>query len=172
MPTSAPGNSRPGIGLRRQGFTLLELLVVVAIIALAAGLSVVALRDSTAMRLQEEAARLSALLDAARVESRGSGRAVTWRPLAPGQTTASGARADFVFEPPLAVEAASLGGPTAWPTRWLNDGTTAEVVGAPRLVLGPEPLISPQRVVVRLGGRQLQLQTDGLGPFRLEEAPR
>jgi general secretion pathway protein H len=51
------------------------------------------------------------------------------------------------------------------PTQWLAEGVSAEVIGARALVLGPEPLIGPQRIVLRLGERNLTLATDGIGPF-------
>jgi general secretion pathway protein H len=51
------------------------------------------------------------------------------------------------------------------PTRWLDERTTAEVVGSPQLSLGPEPVIGAQRVMLRLGDRRLLLATNGLGPF-------
>ncbi|MFM8796018.1 MAG: type II secretion system protein GspH, partial [Betaproteobacteria bacterium] len=57
----------------------------------------------------------------------------------------------------------------AWPTQWLHPGVQAEVIGAPRLVLGPEPLLPPQRVRLRLAGQELVLASDGLGGFRLED---
>ncbi|NBX96765.1 MAG: type II secretion system protein GspH, partial [Betaproteobacteria bacterium] len=44
-------------------------------------------------------------------------------------------------------------------------------IGAPRLVLGPEPLIPAQRLRLRLGEQQLVLATDGLGAFRVEDRP-
>jgi general secretion pathway protein H len=47
---------------RQRGFTLIELMVVVAIIAIAAGVSSLALRDADAKALDQDAARLSALL--------------------------------------------------------------------------------------------------------------
>ena len=62
MPTSAAGSSAVPLSAAK-GFTLLELLVVVAIIALAtAGVSF-ALRDSQATQLEREAQRLAALLE-------------------------------------------------------------------------------------------------------------
>ena len=63
------------------GFTILELLVVITIIALATGMTMLALRDGQQQRLEQEAVRLAALLEAARMESRASGRPVMWRPL-------------------------------------------------------------------------------------------
>jgi general secretion pathway protein H len=58
----------------------------------------------------------------------------------------------------------SIGGEPL-PTRWLAEEVSAEVIGARALVLGPEPLIGPQRIVLRLGERNLTLATDGIGPF-------
>ena len=55
------------------------------------------------------------------------------------------------------------------PTRWMNDGVTAEVVGSGALVLGPEPLIGAQRVVLQLDEHRAVVATDGLGPFALVE---
>ena len=51
------------------------------------------------------------------------------------------------------------------PAGWLVEGVSAEVVGARAVLLGPEPLIGAQRIVIKLGDRQLTLATDGLGPF-------
>lgn len=178
MPTSVPGSNPapPSAAPARAqaGFTLLELLVVITVIALATGLSVLALRDSARSQLEQEAARLSALLDAARVESRTTGRLITWRPSSgPQASSTQGANPsatpragepiarDFIFEP--------ISANPEWPSRWLHEGTSAEVIGAPRLVLGPEPLIPAQRVRLRLGEQQLVLSTDGLRAFSVEE---
>lgn len=133
-----------------RGFTLLELMVVMALLAVVVGMATLSLRDSNAARLDEEAARLSALLEGARARSRAMGVEVDWqpRPDAPG----------FRF----------LGLPDAvhLPDRWLDPDTRAEVIGAPLLVLGPEPVIGAQRVVISLGERRVVLATDGLGPFQ------
>jgi general secretion pathway protein H len=166
MPTSVPGNERclprlprPCGGLSRDraegGFTLIELLLVVALIAIASGLAALAVRDPATTRLEQEAARLSALLESARGDARAFGLTVTWRPLA--KDDSSTGTADFRFDglPPI----------DPLPTNWLAPGVTAEVVGAPALVLGPEPMIAAQSVTLSLDKQRTTLATDGLGPF-------
>ncbi|MES2939262.1 MAG: prepilin-type N-terminal cleavage/methylation domain-containing protein [Pseudomonadota bacterium] len=130
-----------------RGFTLLELLIVVAIMAIAtAGVSF-ALRDSAVSQLERDADRLAALLESARAQSRTLGVPVRWRAVEGG----------FRFEglPPKTL-----------PDHWLSD-TTSAVPSAP-LVLGPEAVIGPQSVVLvsqAAPGRSLRVATDGLRPF-------
>ncbi|MFY7905414.1 MAG: prepilin-type N-terminal cleavage/methylation domain-containing protein [Burkholderiaceae bacterium] len=154
MPTSALGS--PDHAKRAQrGFTLLELMVVVAVVAMAtAGVSL-ALRDSSANALDREAARLSALLSAAHAQARTEGVPLQWRATAQG----------FV-----------LGHTTHM---WLAPGTRAHIDtpdapgnrGGDTLVLGPEPMMAPQRLTLSLQGRQVTLATDGLRPFGLLATP-
>jgi general secretion pathway protein H len=141
MPTSVPGSEAFPIPQRQRGFTLIELLVVVAIVGLASALVTLAIRDPRAQRLEQEAARLSSLLEQARAESA-------------AEVQAAG---DFKF--------VGLSAAMRLPTRWLDPETTADLAGARALLLGPEPFIGPQRLVLSLGDRRLELATDGLGPF-------
>ena len=144
--------------MRRQtGFTLIELMIVVALIAIASAVASLALRDPAATRLEHEAARLAALLESARAEARASGLAARWEPR-PLQVETEGFR--FVGLP----ASADL------PTRWLGTGVLAEVVGARAIVLGPEPFIGAQRIRLRIDDQQLLLTTDGLGPFVVVDA--
>ena len=134
-----------------RGFTMIELMVVMALIAVAVGIVTLSLRDPAAAQLDREAVRLAALLEAARSESRSAGVPLRFE---------IGSKAD---DPPFRFVGTVGGAPL--PTHWLADEVTAEVIGARALILGPEPLIGPQRIVLRLGERNLTLATDGIGPF-------
>lgn len=137
---------------RQSGFTLIELLVVITLIAIASSVVTLAMRDPAATRLEQEAARLAALLESARAEARASGLQGRWEPRG-SSTDAPGFR--FLGFPDT----------TPRPTNWLNEGVSAEIVGARAVVLGPEPMIGAQRIVLRLDAQRLVLATDGLGPF-------
>lgn len=134
--------------------------MVITIIALGTGLTVLALRDGQQQRLEQEGVRLAALLEAGRMESRTTGRPMVWRPSTPG----AAAGEDFRFESP--------GGPRRsgepLPQAWLHEGTRAEVMGAPRVLLGPEPILPAQRVRIQRGSQTLVVGTDGLSPFRVQ----
>ena len=149
MPTSARGNRRWRIG----GFTLIELLVVLAIVAIASSLVVVSMRDSAQSQLDEEAERLSALLEGARTEARASGITVRWEPA--GAEATDGANFRFIGLP----KSSNL------PSNWLRPGVSAEIVGARAVLLGPEPILPAQRIVLSRDQRRAMLASDGLAPF-------
>jgi general secretion pathway protein H len=153
---------QPGRGLGQRGrascgFTLIELMIVVALIAVAAGVVSLALRDPAGTRLQTEAERLSALLESARAESRATGLTVSWVPLRVSDEE------HFRF--------VGLPKSIRLPTRWLDAQVSAEVAGGSSgVLLGPEPLIGAQRIVLRLQDQRVELATDGLGPFAIATA--
>jgi general secretion pathway protein H len=132
-----------------QGFTLLELLVVVAIMALATAGVGFALRDNAADTLERDAQRLAVLLESARAQSRMSGTPVYW------QVTSEG----FTFK-------GLANSPTA--QRWLHPDTRTSQ--STPVNLGPEPILGPQSIdisSISQPHRRLRLITDGVQPFRV-----
>ncbi|HEX7638042.1 MAG TPA: prepilin-type N-terminal cleavage/methylation domain-containing protein [Burkholderiaceae bacterium] len=148
---SARSPARPSAGAR--GFSLLELMVVLLIVAIGTGMVTLVLRDSAQDKLDEEGARLAAILESARAQSRIVGTDVRWQP------TQDGTAFEFVGLPSLT--SAQL------PTHWLDPDTRAEIVGQPQVLLGPEPLLPQQRILLHLRDQTVAVGTDGLSPFEV-----
>ncbi|MFM8866207.1 MAG: Tfp pilus assembly protein FimT/FimU [Limnohabitans sp.] len=150
MPTSAAGNKFSGH--TQRGFTLMELMVVVALIAMATAGVALSLRDGASTALERDAQRLAAVLEAARAQARASDTAVWWQP----EPDARG----HVLR--------GLPGP-AQPQAWLSEHT--RVRHPVRVQLGPEPLIGAQRIELfsKLAPQHsLWVVTDGLRPFAVQ----
>ena len=153
---------------RPLGFTLLELLVVLAIIALGTVGVGFAMRDGAQNQLEREALRLSALLESARARSQMTGVPVRWQPTAAGF--------EFSGLQPQPGEASEL------PKEWLSADTRASIGGHPNaqtaqlqsLLLGPEPIIEPQSVLLFSASQpdqRIRLITDGVRPFAVLNPP-
>ena len=150
MQISAAGNKATSLG-----FTLLELLVVLVIVALVSVGVGFSMRDASLVQLDREAERLAALLESARARSQVSGVPVRWRAQTDG----------FRFEGLAATEL---------PRHWLDPDTRAVNPADPAqeatLLLGPEPIIGPQSVVLSSrsqSDRRVRLATDGVRPFAI-----
>ena len=152
MRTSETGSRVVGSRRGTAGFTLLELLVVLALTALASTGVIMALASPAQGRLAEEGDRLAAILDAARAQSRLNGLPVTL-------TTRRGGFDIDGLEAP------------AFHSGWLHAGTEV-VADAPfSLTLPPEPVIGARRIVLRdrdAPGVQAIVSSDGLRPFGVE----
>ncbi len=142
--------------VRSRGFTLLELLIVVTLIGVASAVASLALRDGNDTRLEREALRLASLFESARAQARGFGTVVRWQP----RSTKPEADFEFTGLPDIAK----------LPERWLEDDTRTSVQiwlddRRETVVLGPEPVIPPQAVILADTHHRIILRTDGLGPF-------
>jgi general secretion pathway protein H len=127
---------------------------VIAVIALGTAGVALAMRDSGQTSLEREALRLGALLDAARSQSRASGVVVTWEAVQDAQNQPTMRWRGLPTREPL-------------PTAWLD--TQTKVSTNQPLVLGPDPVIAPQRVWLTQGEQSRIVVTDGVGAFRVEQ---
>ena len=156
--------TRPLTAALQRGFTLIELMVVVLIVALASGMVAFSIRDNQGIALERDGQRLAALLEFARAQSRLQGTPVHWR----------ATRNGFVLEglhKPVAEQA------------WLSQDTRvldvlphsplADATTLASLDLGPEPVLVPQAVVLTGGpaaGPTVRVATDGVRPFAIVPA--
>ncbi|MDP3653074.1 MAG: prepilin-type N-terminal cleavage/methylation domain-containing protein [Rhodoferax sp.] len=127
------------------GFTLLELLLVIAIVATASVGVTLAMRDSGQAQLETEAQALAAVLESARAQSRASGLPVRWRATAAG----------------FAIDDKQQG--------WTSSGIAAS--SEQPLLLGPEPIIAPQSVrlwLIEQPSKSVRVTTDGVRPFAVQ----
>jgi general secretion pathway protein H len=169
-----------------RGFTLLELLIVITIIAIGSAGVVFAFRDSDSTSLDREADRLSAMLESARAQSRSSGLALLWVPLPDGFAVLPAHKlAAAVAQARQSNGQLTLAADQVRP--WLAAGTTALVTAAGTtpgnntpgntapsnaqfVTLGPEPMLAAQAIVLSRGQQQLRIASDGLRPFRVQAA--
>lgn len=132
-----------------RGFTLLELLVVIVILGVAAGMVSLSVAPSEERLLTMEMDRLAALFRLAQNEARVSGRPLVWE--ADGQgyrfLTGNAPRAENPDDPLR---------PRDWPF-------TVERIEAPNVVFGAEPLLPPAEIRITTPRRELVLALDAFG---------
>jgi general secretion pathway protein H len=138
-----------------RGFTLLEVLVVVAIIAVCSSLLIIAMPGEGALA-DREARRLAALVEAATAEARASGQPIQWTAERTGYSfwrrSEEGEWQRFPSESPYRTR--TLGGAIA-------------IEGA-ALTLTPYGLQAPFEAVIRAGATQIILRSSALGRVTLE----
>jgi len=134
---------------KAAGFTLLELLVVLAIIASASVAVVLSLRDSPQTRLQAEAERVIAVLEASRADARASNTAMRWH------------ADDKGFQ----VHTLPANGTALQNMAWLHKGTQASPED---VLISPEPMQARSRLTLRHdSGASLSIGTDGSAAFKV-----
>ena len=190
MPTLAAGNNARPVLRGPRGFTLVELLVTLLVMALLTGLAALALPESGQESMQREAERLAALLDAAREQAADRGEPLAWAPGRDGYTFLQPSPRGWIplDNPPLTAR--------AW--QWLGAGETVSPTYLPRsntptvqagdvdvqasgggsglgaspgwLVFGTEPVSGPMAVTLHGNGRVITIASDGLAPFAVQGA--
>jgi general secretion pathway protein H len=137
-----------------RGYTLVELLVVIAVIGIAAGVVTLSLRGDDARRLAEEGDRLAALFRMAQSDARVSGRPVLW------QADLAGYRFRALGYDGAAPLPEELARERRWPLE-------VRRVQRSELVFGREPLREPAQVEIATAGPVLRLVVDALGNARV-----
>ncbi len=168
-----------------HGFTLVELLVALLVMALLTGLAAMALPQSGQDSMQREAERLAALLDAAREQAAARGEPLAWAPGTAGYTFLQPSPRGWVplDDAPLTARrwqwlSADAALPAHYQPRGVNatvqagevavraSGGAAGLGAAPSwLVFGTEPVSPPLDVTLQGDGRVITIASDGLAPF-------
>jgi len=136
-----------------KGFTLVELLVVLLIMALGASLAALSLAPSGQQHLSQEATRLIAQLESAKAQARASSLSVSMG-LSPNGFYFSG-----LSQNPLVQN--------TYP--WLYPQTQGQLQSGP-VLLGPEALTPPSSIVLtdEMDPKQhITIASDGLRPFQV-----
>jgi general secretion pathway protein H len=142
--------------MRARGYTLIELLITVAIIGIAAGLVTLSLRGNEARRLSEETDRLAALFRMAAAEARISGRALVW------EADLSG----YHFRPLVPDSSLPLREELSRERRW---GVALERLQTRELLFAREPLREPAVIELATGSQVVRLALDAQGNLQLAE---
>jgi len=134
-----------------RGFTLLELMVVLVIIGVAASGIMLSMRSSQEGTLYKEADQVVAALESGRVQSRTRGVAAVFVATADGF---------IVKSPDTPLDPKAV-------TKWLDPDIRA--TGDVPTQLGPAPILPAQTVVLSLGNYSVRISTQGLKPFALDD---
>jgi general secretion pathway protein H len=160
----SPGS--PAAGSPAGGFTLVEIMVVMVIIGITLGLVSINAIPSPRQDLQDEARRLSLLLQLARDEAIVRNRPVTFEatPERYHFLVRNETRWEPVANDDLLRERPFKNGPI---TLLLNP-TSAGTVDPLRITFGREPVDKPFTLTLASGNNQVALHADGVGHFTVD----
>ena len=135
------------------GYTLIELLITIALIGIAAGVVSLSVRGNESRKLAEETDRLAALFRIASSEARADGRTLVWE----------ADRTGYRFRPLVADATMPLPEELARERRWPVEVRDIE---RHELVFTREPLREPAIVAIATADRVLRLELDARGNLR------
>jgi general secretion pathway protein H len=151
---------------RSAGFTLVEIMVVMVIIGITLGLVSLNAIPSPHQDLQNEAQRLTLLLQLARDEAIVRNRPVTFEatPERYHFLVRNETRWDPIVGDDLLRERDFKNGPLTL----LLDPASAGTVNPLRITFGREPVDKPFVLVLATGGSRVAIRADGVGHFTVE----
>ena len=155
-----------------RGFTLIELMVVLVVLGVAASLITLSMAATRGHALESAAENLSVTLEEARWQAVATGRRIAW------QAPQSAAQPQWYEQAPgssgapwqpRATPAATvvLEGITVTLAQPLAAGGTAA-----RLVLGPEPVGAAACILLTQDSQTLAIVSDGVAPFAVRRDAR
>lgn len=150
--------------MKQQGFTLIELMVVLVIIGIASAAISLSIKPDPLHLLRKDAERLSQVLQVAQAEARADGRAITWR------ADAKGFRFSRRSDDGLSLELFERD-PQLRPRPWDSSPMQVRIEPRQTLVLDAEWINPPLQVVLSNGQHSLSLQRDAAGLLRVVNRP-
>ncbi|MCE4053118.1 type II secretion system minor pseudopilin GspH [Pseudomonas sp. Au-Pse12] len=148
----------------QQGFTLIELMVVLVIIGIASAAVGLSIKPDPLQALRKDAERLAQLLQVAQAEARTDGRPITWRATAKGyafsRQALSGSGLDDLHDD------AQLR-----PRSWETPALQVRIEPKQRLVLNAEWINPALRLVLSDGLHSLSLERSASGQLRVVTQP-
>lgn len=127
---------------------MIELLVVLALLAVGSSLVVLNVRDSTQQQLQQETDRLMMVFENAKAQARSRSTPVRWRSDAQG----------------FSLQTLPEQGPPLQSMRWLHPGTQ---VTPAEWVISSEPVQAASQFRIQRGNNSLTIKSDGVQAFKV-----
>lgn len=159
-----------GVPRARQGFTLIEILVVLAVVGVISTLVVVRLQGSDAHRVRQAAEQLAGVLEAAREQAIYGGRSVAISSDGQGYQlwTLAGTHGEWISLPPEeGLVARRLREGVRWHAQRIND--QARPLGE-RIVFAPDGVLDPVVIELRAGSAGVRLEADVMGRIGMHDA--